>query len=419
MEPRTDYGVSTYLPLPKQERRGVGLALSGGGFRAALFHLGALRRLNELGLLTRIDTFTSASGGSVTAAQLARHTVEHPDAWSDRGAPIERFEEEIATPLRDFCRHDVRTGAMLSRLFPWNWLASGAAAEALAHRYADGPAGRYRLSELPDEPRFVLCATDLRFRSQWVLDAGNRRIGSDPAGYAPLAPHWTLARAAAASGCFPIAFAAMPVPDEPDRAPGSYDGPDRDRLRRGLQLSDGGLCDNMALEPIWRDHETVLVSDASPTFAYAPAAFGRLWDVLRYPVTVLEQGVDIRKRWLVASFVRGDLEGSYWGIASSPSSYGFDPEEYDPPLEAYPSGLIRDVISQVRIDFDAFSDGEIAVLENHGYLLAEIAVREHAADLVAGPWPAPSVPHPEWMDEERVRKALRGSARSRLFFRFR
>jgi len=35
-----------YLPRPKSERRGVALCLSGGGFRAALFHLGALRRLN-------------------------------------------------------------------------------------------------------------------------------------------------------------------------------------------------------------------------------------------------------------------------------------------------------------------------------------------------------------------------------------
>lgn len=35
-----------YLPRPKPERRGVALCLSGGGFRAALFHLGAMRRLN-------------------------------------------------------------------------------------------------------------------------------------------------------------------------------------------------------------------------------------------------------------------------------------------------------------------------------------------------------------------------------------
>ena len=43
----------------------LALCLSGGGFRAALFHLGALRRLNELGILSRVDTIASVSGGSI------------------------------------------------------------------------------------------------------------------------------------------------------------------------------------------------------------------------------------------------------------------------------------------------------------------------------------------------------------------
>ena len=39
------------------ERRpqpGVGLAMSGGGYRASLFHLGSLRRLAEMGVLERV-----------------------------------------------------------------------------------------------------------------------------------------------------------------------------------------------------------------------------------------------------------------------------------------------------------------------------------------------------------------------------
>ena len=57
--------------LPKSRRAGVGLSLSGGGFRAALFHLGALRRLNELGLLHQLDSISSVSGGSIISAFLA------------------------------------------------------------------------------------------------------------------------------------------------------------------------------------------------------------------------------------------------------------------------------------------------------------------------------------------------------------
>src|ERR1041385_3830739 len=56
---------------PERERAGTALCLSGGGFRATLFHLGALRRLNETGVLARLDTITSVSGGSIMAAALA------------------------------------------------------------------------------------------------------------------------------------------------------------------------------------------------------------------------------------------------------------------------------------------------------------------------------------------------------------
>jgi NTE family protein len=418
MDTSTSYGVETYLPLPKDERKGIGLALSGGGFRASLFHLGALRRLNELGLLTKIDTFTSASGGSVTNAQLARHRLEHPEAWREPGRPIERFDGEIAEPLRRFCGKDIRTRAVLTRFLPWNWLSPGSSIEALARRFVSGPAGAYRLADLPERPRFVFCSTDLHFRAQWVFDTGPlRHIGSEPAGFAPVTDYWTLARATAASGCFPIAFAAMPIPDEPARTGGTYDRPDRASLVRNLQVTDGGLIDNLALDPIWRDHAAVLASDAAPSFSYAPRWFGQLWLALRYPVTLLEQVVDIRKRWLVASYIRGDLEGSYWGIASEPKNYDFEPKAYGPPVYAYSTELIREVISQIRIDFDAFSEAEIAVLENHGYLLAEIAVRRHAGKLVDGPWPRPKVPNGDWMEEDRVRDALRGSEKTKLLGR--
>jgi NTE family protein len=52
-------------------RQGDVLCLSGGGFRAALFHLGALTRLNELGLLAETETIVAVAGGSILAALLA------------------------------------------------------------------------------------------------------------------------------------------------------------------------------------------------------------------------------------------------------------------------------------------------------------------------------------------------------------
>jgi NTE family protein len=393
--------------LPREQRQGNAFCMSGGGYRAALFHLGALRRLNELGVLSQIDTFTSVSGGSIMAAQLATFLAR---AEIEPGKPVAGFDAGVAEPLRAFAATDVRTGAALARLHPRNWLTPGAQSEALAASYALGPAPG-KISDLPGKPRFVFLASDMRFRDQWVFDTGLRRVGSAKAGYGPLGD-WTLATAVAASSCVPGAFDVVRAEQDPAALTGgSYAEDDRDELVRRIDLSDGGMYDNLGLEPVWQDHAVVLVSDAAPSFKPKPDV-GWLWSALRQGVILLEQATEVRKRWLISGFLRGDLAGAYWGIASRPASY-----ELDPAPQAYSARLIRDLIAPIRIDLDEFSPGEIGVLENHGYLMTEIALRKHPAGLVAEPRPEPDVPHEAWLDEERAERALSDSHKTRMFFR--
>jgi NTE family protein len=191
---------------------------------------------------------------------------------------------------------------------------------------------------------------------------------------------------------------------------GTYDGADRAELLGRLDLADGGMYDNLGVEPVWQDHETVLVSDAGPSLAPNPG-FGRVWSSLRFAIILLEQATDVRKRWLISNLIAKQLRGAYWGIASFPSAYPHKPE-----VPVYPDALVRDAIAPIRIDLDVFSAGEQAVLENHGYLMAEIALRSHVPAL-AEDGPAPSVPFPEWMDERKVRNALRDSGKTKLFER--
>src|SRR4051812_3822004 len=70
---------------PAEPTRGVALCLSGGGYRAMLFHAGALWRLNELGWLRKLDRVSSVSGGSLTAGVLGH-------SWNDL-----TFENDVAT----------------------------------------------------------------------------------------------------------------------------------------------------------------------------------------------------------------------------------------------------------------------------------------------------------------------------------
>src|SRR4029079_11313675 len=78
----------------------IGLALSGGGFRASLYHLGLIRFLRDAGILSRVTHFTSVSGRSVLAAHLALNWDRY------NGSPTE-FDAAAAEILA-FVQLDIR-----------------------------------------------------------------------------------------------------------------------------------------------------------------------------------------------------------------------------------------------------------------------------------------------------------------------
>ena len=94
----------------------IGLALSGGGFRATLYHLGMIRYLRDADLLTSVTHITSVSGGSVLAAHLALN-------W-DRYCGDAHDFESAAQELFDFVQLDVRNRIL--RRYPFA-LAGGTA----------------------------------------------------------------------------------------------------------------------------------------------------------------------------------------------------------------------------------------------------------------------------------------------------
>ena len=61
----------TAAPLDAGAQAVTAVSLSGGGYRAMLFHLGFLWRLRDAGILGTIDRFASVSGGSIVAGMLA------------------------------------------------------------------------------------------------------------------------------------------------------------------------------------------------------------------------------------------------------------------------------------------------------------------------------------------------------------
>lgn len=402
--------------MPNEDRQGVALCLSGGGFRAALFHLGALRRLNELGLLGQLDTISAVSGGSIFAAHLA----DKIRPWPAPGEVVSDWEERVAVPFRAFTHRNLRTGPLFRKLLPWNWFRASSAVEALTDKLAIEITG-LKLGELPDRPRFLFTATDLVFGVNWTFE--KRGMGDELAGFLRPAPEWPVAKAVAASSCAPPFFDPLPLTVSASQlSEGTVpDRPERGRWLAGLRLSDGALFDNMGLVPAWKDHKIVLVSDAGATFDYDTDR-GLFWRLSRYSSILGMQGSAARKHWLMSNLISGYVHGAYWSIGSTTNDYTDDPDT----LPGYGDLLVDDVISEVRTDLDAFSEAEIAVLENHGYLLTAAAIERHLADpgdtspdandlnVQAG---APlTIPHPEWMDDQKVREALRGSNKMKVPF---
>ena len=371
-------------------RQGLALCLSGGGFRAAIFHLGAMLRLHEAGQLAQVHTFSAVSGGSIASAWLAcryldgrRGDDESFAAWCQRVD----FKAEVVDSFRAVAARDLRTWPVLLTL-PWNWLWPSTRVGMLQRRY-DAIYGRRELRDLPQAPRFIFCATDLTFGVNWEFS--RRRCGDFQAGYLRRHGKIRLGTAVAASACFPPLFGPLKLRlRAEDFLRGQHRGEFADHLRDRIELSDGGVYDNLGTEPAIKSAAHILVSDAGAPFHFV-AGEHALRRLLRYAGVVSQQALALRKRLFFRGMRDGDYSGAWWGL-----------QERDPGAPGYSMGLASEVIARIRTDLDGFSAAEFEVLVNHGYFGCAGAVGDE--DTADWPYPARS-------DEATVRRDLRGSHR--------
>jgi hypothetical protein len=165
----------------------------------------------------------------------------------------------------------------------------------------------------------------------------------------------------------------------------------------------------MGLQPA-EDSHTVLVSDGGAPFVAAVphGVFGRL---KAYLSVMGKQSGALRRRHLIAEFKNKEKSGAYWGIDSAPEKYVNDlpPDQKIRFPDGYTKRLATSRIASIRTDLDSFSSAEISVLENHGYCLADVALRAYARNLISIHDARFAVPYPNWMDETLVDEALRYS----------
>jgi NTE family protein len=382
------------------KREGIGLCLSGGGYRAAIFHMGGLRRLFETGILQQVRTISSVSGGTIIAAFMATQLKKH-NLNSFQDIPLDSWDKIIAKPFRKIVSRDIRTWPLVKNwLLPWNLFLPYVRAQTLEKTYRK-ILTKLRLSELPETPDFVMCSTDIVFAVNWEFT--RLSVGSYQSGNVDPFPDWHVSFAVAASSCFPPVFDPLRLPEKNVKYKNGAASKEKNynTLIKDMRLTDGGVYDNLGLEPVWKDHETVIVSDGGAPFKFRNAG-SSLNRVKRVLDVIGTQKGKLRKRWLISSLIDKDYKGTYWGIETSNEGKEF---------KGYTREFTEDILAKVRTDLDRFTEPEISVLENHGYMLSCRRLEKYCKDFYKSDVPSINWPNPDWQDEKKAREAMKDSSK--------
>jgi predicted acylesterase/phospholipase RssA len=260
----------------------IALCFSGGGYRAAAFHLGTLAMLHELGMGERIKYFSTASGGTIVAMKYVIEII--------KGTPFENFAADFEKFLLDHNVVKDAFDAITETRF------EGQKNDVSLIRAAGGIYDEHltrglKVQHLKDEAIETGKFTDLifnvtefrtgggfRFRmnknERLTFGSGNFEVKNELQGQI------LLADIVAASSCFPGAF-------EPIRFPEDFDLPNREMAKfpfqgkgkavESLPMMDGGIFDNQGVAGLMTSYEEA-----------APFDFVLISDTTQKPKTILD-----------------------------------------------------------------------------------------------------------------------------------
>jgi NTE family protein len=362
---------------------GIALCLSGGGYRAMLFHAGSLWRLNEAGVLGHVQRASSVSGGSIIAARLGL-------CWQSLGfangrAASDQFQSQVIQPIRNLASRtiDVRS-VIFGAILPGVTISDRVAAAYDKYLF-DGKT----LADLPDDaagPRFVINATNVQTGSLWRFSKpymADFQVGvwSDP--------EVRLAVAVAASSAFPPVLSPClleiddpPDPIEPGEKPPVYASPP---FTTQVVLSDGGVYDNLGLETAFKRYTTLLVSDGGMKMSPDPTPHEDWGLHSKRIVDLIDNQVrSLRKRQLIDAFVKKDRTGAYWGVATHLADYhlqdapGRPADQFGYLHPAKPAWKDTAELAATPTRLAAIESLRQEALINWGYVVCDAALRAHA-----------------------------------------
>jgi len=369
--------------LINNKNNAIGLALSGGGFRAAVFHIGMLKWLAENNKLEHISHLSTVSGGTLLTG-LIFHLNE--GKWPSSSCYLNKLYPKLQ---EIFTKTDLQSILTKKLLDPRNWIYFFSSANILAKAIESCWGIKGKLSDLEQFPIWSVNGTTFengrRFRFKQNI-CGDYDIGYTSA------TNFKITEAMAVSAAFPCLIGPLIINTcdfEWKKRKNWNDKIEQaetiNQSFRKIHLFDGGLYDNLGLEPLFdagtqkiKDENIaqLYVSDAGLPFKkmslrFSPRRLTRIVDIMS------DQSRSLRVRSISNYFKKNPGSGLYFQIGSNPAlkiqEYNYlNPQSCDKLL--LQSWLDISVIDQVKNYSTNLKKMTIKIFEliaRHGYETAK------------------------------------------------
>ncbi|NWD71636.1 patatin-like phospholipase family protein [Pseudomonas gingeri] len=365
------------------QRSNFALALSGGGVRAMVFHLGVLKYLAEQKALERVTQISTVSGGSLLVGLMFH---ENQGQWPDSATFLQRIYPALQAKL---CSRSLLWSALRQLLNPLNWrfLLSRANLLALALQKEWGVTAL--LPEIAASPDWSINGTTAENGKRFRFKRND--MGDYSIGYA--ATHgFPLAKALAVSAAFPGGIGPLSLKTRRFQwMQRLWDAPLKSAVAvrlpfKKLRLYDGGVYDNLGLEPFFdaatgqtkRYEYPIIVSDAgAPLQPGFDAGVLSPWRLKRLADIMSDQSRALRSRTFVEYLKRAPGRGGYLSIASS--------------LIDLAKGSDAEFAAHFPTSLNRLKPEVFERIARHGHAVAQMTDREYPLLPVAAKTPEPLV----------------------------
>jgi NTE family protein len=425
----------------------LGLSLSGGGYRAAAFHLGTLNKLHEMGVLQQTDVISTISGGSIIGAYYCLEKDNY-DQFSQNlynGLQQKNVIKKVllsSTFLQLIFFVLIFLGPAFYFLFtPYAWLFPVLFMIFLVllfkFQFSIFPVSRRietiydqffyqkkKLGDLPDQPILVMGSTNIKtarpftFSKNWMQDS-TYQYRKKPVEFK--AADFPIARAVMASSCVPFAFTPIKIAKEYFKDPA-------DAAVVKPLLIDGGVYDNQGIHKIMQggryEASHVITSDAgggsemngaynnaiSLLIATVDVFMSRIkkvqmiQDVYENAETSKKQVAYFSLSWNIENCIPGFIRNlaknqiteSVIEALELKDEWVNEPEKYETELMAYlkaktgfdniikPTPAERKLASDVGTNLTSLSKQQVDCLMKQAACLAELQVKLYCPSLVYG-----------------------------------